>query len=117
MITVITGYIDELKKENDSFILPETALHPDERVDFAIDIMKKANENIIIYTYDVFIIETIMMLGQRNPAQVSIFIKEKEQDVKKISIDDIGMVYENLSRAFDKIDKIKSENLFLKLGV
>ena len=115
---------DSLKR--DSFLIidePESNLHPDWQIRFAeilVMLVKKMNITIYLNSHSPMFIEAISLYAQYFGLlkKTSFYLTRKASgdnyDFKKISAKNMGEVYENLTRPYDELDRLKAEILFRK---
>lgn len=110
-------------KENSFLIIdePEVNLHPEWQIVFAkilVILAKKLNIYIYINTHSPMFIEAMSIYSEKYDLknESNFYLTEEHKTggfyFKKIDNDDMGAVYENLSRPYDDLDEIKEEILF-----
>lgn len=120
------GVIEKLLKSNclkkNSFLIidePENCLHPQWQIKFAQILVILASElNIHLYlnSHSPMFIEAISLYAQYYNliAQTSFYLTQKTENkffFKKISPKNMGEVYENLTRPYDDLDRLKAKIL------
>lgn len=112
-------------KENSFLIIdePEVNLHPEWQIVFAkilVILAKKLNVYIYINTHSPMFIEAMSLYSEKYGLkdESNFYLTEKHKTggyyFKKIDYDDMGAVYENLSRPYDDLDKLKADIFFNK---
>ena len=107
----------------DSFLIidePEVNLHPDWQVKLAETLallISKLNIHIYITSHSPMFIEAMSLYSEYYNLldETNIYLTNKQDKrfiFNKISADDMGAVYENLTRPYDELDIIKSKILF-----
>lgn len=107
----------------DSFLIidePEINLHPDWQVKLAETLallISKLNIHIYITSHSPMFIEAMSLYSEYYNLldETNIYLTNKQDKrfiFNKISADDMGAVYENLTRPYDELDIIKSKILF-----
>lgn len=108
MLKVITGYD---ASSYDGVFCPDAYMHPNDITDLASKLVLIGKcYNTTIITFNPMLIEAISLISRycdMTVEQIEIFINDK-----KVSYDDMGIIYEELSRNYDVLDKIKAINLF-----
>ena len=110
-------------KENTFLIIdePESNLHPEWQIRFAqilISLAKELNIHIYLNSHSPMFIEAISLYVQYYDLlnETSFYLAQRQTDgkynFKKISPTDMGEVYENLTKPYDELDRIKAEILF-----
>lgn len=109
-------------KENSLLIIdePEVNLHPEWQIKFAEILCILANDlNVYVYinTHSPMFIEAMSIFSEYYylKDETNFYLTEKQGKgftFKKIANDDMGAVYENLSRPYDDLDDIKADILF-----
>lgn len=109
--------------ENSFLIIdePESNLHPDWQIRFAEILVLLAKElNITLYlnSYSPIFIEAISLYSQYYDllGQTNFYLTKKQENnkfnFKKINPKNMGEVYENLTKPYDELDKLKARILF-----
>ena len=123
-IGIIQLLLGNRKLKENSFLIidePEVNLHPEWQVKLAeILVVLAKNLNIYIYinTHSPMFIEAMSLYSQYYDLleDTNIYLTEKHRTggftFKKIDSNDMGAVYENLSRPYDDLDEIKAKLLF-----
>ena len=110
-------------KENSFLIIdePESNLHPDWQIKFAeilALLSKELNITLYLNSYSPIFIEAISLYAQYYDLinQTNFYLTEKQENgkfnFKKISPKNMGEVYENLTKPYDTLDKLKAKILF-----
>lgn len=110
-------------KENSFLIIdePESNLHPEWQIKFAqilTILAKDLNVYIYLNSHSPMFIEAISLYAQYYNMldDTSFYLTQKQEtgkyDFKKIDPKNMGDVYENLTRPYDELDKLKAEILF-----
>ena len=110
-------------KENSFLIIdePESNLHPEWQIKFAqilTILAKDLNVYIYLNSHSPMFIEAISLYAQYYHMldETSFYLTQKQQtgkyDFMKIDPKNMGDVYENLTRPYDELDKLKAEILF-----
>ena len=123
-IGIIQLLLGNRKLKENSFLIidePEVNLHPEWQVKLAeILVVLAKNLNIYIYinTHSPMFVEAMSLYSQYYDLleDTNIYLTEKHRTggftFKKIDSNDMGAVYENLSRPYDDLDEIKAKLLF-----
>jgi len=113
---------DKLKK--DGYLIidePEVNLHPEWQIKFAeilVLIAKELNITLYLNSHSPMFIEAITLYSQYYDLikQTNVYLTQESQNDKyifrKIDPKDMGAVYENLTKPYDELDKLKAEILF-----
>lgn len=113
---------DKLKK--DGYLIidePEVNLHPEWQIKFAeilVLIAKELNITLYLNSHSPMFIEAITLYSQYYDLikQTNIYLTQESQNDKyifrKIDPKNMGAVYENLTKPYDELDKLKAEILF-----
>lgn len=110
-------------KENSFLIIdePESNLHPDWQIKFAeilVLLTKELNITLYLNSYSPIFIEAISLYSQYyDLMNHTVFYLTKMQsngkfNFKKINPKNMGEVYENLTKPYDKLDNLKAKILF-----
>ena len=110
-------------KDNSFLIIdePESNLHPDWQIKFAqilVLLVKEQNITIYLNSYSPIFIEAISLYSQYyDLIKDTNFYLTKKQDngmfnFKKINPKNMGEVYENLTKPYDELDKLKAKIIF-----
>lgn len=122
-IGIIQILLANRKIKEGSFLIidePEVNLHPEWQIKFAEILCILAcdlNVHVYINTHSPMFIEAMSVYSEYyNLHDESYFYLTEKQDngftFKRIANDDMGAVYENLSRPYDDLDEIKAEILY-----
>lgn len=122
------GIIELLLKNNklkeNSFLIidePESSLHPEWEIKFAeilILLVKDLNIHIYLNSHSPMFIEAISLYSQYYDLikDTNFYLTQKTADdkfnFKKINPKNMGEVYENLTKPYDELDKLKAKILF-----
>lgn len=112
-------------KENSFLIIdePEVNLHPEWQIVFAkilVILAKELNIHVYINTHSPMFIEAMSLYSEKYGLknESNFYLTERHKSggfyFNKIDNDDMGAVYENLSRPYDDLDKVKSDIFFNK---
>lgn len=109
-------------KENSFLIIdePEANLHPSWQIKFAeilVLLVKELNIHIYLNSHSPMFIEAISLYAQYHDLldETNFYLTENIDDkfnFKKIHPKNMGAVYENLTKPYDELDKLKAEILF-----
>ena len=110
-------------KENSFLIIdePESSLHPEWEIRYAevlVLLAKELNIHIYLNSHSPMFIEAISLYSQYYDLidETTFYLTEKvgngKYNFKKINPENMGEVYENLTRPYDELDKIKAKILF-----
>ena len=109
-------------KENSFLIIdePESSLHPEWQIKFAeilVLLVKDLNIHIYLNSNSPMFIEAISLYAQYYDLldQTNFYLTQKQEDkynFKKINPKNMGEVYENLTKPYDELDKLKAKILF-----
>ena len=110
-------------KENSFLIIdePESSLHPEWEIKYAevlILLAKELNIHVYLNSHSPMFIEAISLYSQYYDliSKTNFYLTQKQvngkYNFKKISPENLGEVYENLTRPYDELDKIKAKILF-----
>lgn len=100
---------------------PEVNLHPEWQIKFAEILVLLANEldiNIYLNSHSPMFIEAISLYAQYYDLidETNFYLTVKQENdmynFKKIDSKDMGEVYENLTKPYDELDKLKAKILF-----
>lgn len=124
-IGVIQSLLSNFKLQPGTFIIidePEVNLHPDWQVKFAgilLLLAKTLDISFYISTHSPMFIEAVSLYSEYYDLldETNIYLTEKEDGsskfyFRKIDSKDMGEVYENLSKPYDELDRLKSQILF-----
>ena len=122
-IGIIQILLANRKIKEDSFLIidePEVNLHPEWQIKFAEILCILAhdlNVHIYINTHSPLFIESMSIFSEYYylKDESNFYLTEKQGNgftFKSIANDDMGAVYENLSRPYDDLDEVKAEILF-----
>ena len=122
------GIIELLLKNNrlreNSFLIidePESSLHPEWQIKFAeilVLLVKDLNIHIYLNSNSPMFIEAISLYSQYYDLlkDTNIYLTQKTQNdkfnFKKVNPKNMGKVYENLTKPYDELDKLKAKILF-----
>lgn len=109
--------------ENSFLIIdePESNLHPDWQIKFAeilVLLVKELNITLYLNSYSPIFIEAVSLYSQYYDLldQTNFYLTKKQENnkfnFKKINPKNMGEVYENLTRPYDELDKLKARILF-----
>lgn len=113
---------DKLKK--DGYLIidePEVNLHPEWQIKFAeilVLISKELNITLYLNSHSPMFIEAITLYSQYYDLikQTNVYLTQENENDKyifrKIDSKNMGAVYENLTKPYDELDKLKAEILF-----
>ena len=113
---------DKLKK--DGYLIidePEVNLHPEWQIKFAeilVLISKELNITLYLNSHSPMFIEAITLYSQYYDLikQTNVYLTQESENDKyifrKIDSKNMGAVYENLTKPYDELDKLKAEILF-----
>ena len=108
----------------DSFLIidePESSLHPEWQIKFAeilILLVKDLNVHIYLNSNSPIFIEAISLYSQYYDLidKTNFYLTVKQEDnrfnFKRINPQNMGEVYENLTKPYDELDKLKAKILF-----
>lgn len=110
-------------KENSFLIIdePEASLHPEWEIKFAeilVLLAKELNIHIYLNSHSPMFIEAISLYSQYHDLikETNFYLTQKQENGKynfqKINPKNMGEVYENLTRPYDELDKLKAKILF-----
>ena len=123
-IGIIQILLQNNKLKEDSFLIidePESSLHPEWEIKYAeilILLAKELNVHIYLNSHSPMFIEAISLYAQYYDLidDTNFYLTEKQSNgkynFKKISPENMGEVYENLTRPYDELDKLKAKILF-----
>lgn len=123
-IGIIQILLQNNKLKENSFLIidePESSLHPEWEIKFAeilILLVKELNVHIYLNSHSPMFIEAISLYAQYYDLikDTNFYLTEKQDNgkynFKKISPKNMGAVYENLTRPYDELDKLKAKILF-----
>lgn len=125
-IGVIKILLENNSLRENSFLIidePESNLHPDWQIKFAeilVLLTKELNITIYLNSYSPIFIEAISLYSQYyDLIKDTNFYLTKKQDngkfvFKKINPENMGEVYENLTKSYDELDNLKAKILFME---
>ena len=109
-------------KENSFLIIdePESSLHPEWEIKYAeilVLLVKELNIHIYLNSHSPMFIEAISLYSQYYDLieETNFYLTQEvngKYNFKKINPKNMGEVYENLTRPYDELDKIKAKILF-----
>lgn len=109
-------------KENSFLILdePEANLHPEWEIKFAeilVLLAKDLNVHIYLNSHSPMFIEAISLYAEYYDLlnETNVYLTQKNNDkydFNKINPKNMGLVYENLTKPYDELDKLKAKILF-----
>ena len=123
-IGIIEILLENNKLKENSFLIidePEACLHPEWEVKFAeilVLLAKELNIHIYLNSHSPMFIEAISLYSQYYGLfkDTSFYLTQKQENgkynFKKINPKNMGEVYENLTRPYDELDKLKAKILF-----
>ena len=123
-IGIIQILLRNSKLKEDSFLIidePESSLHPEWEIKYAelmVLLAKELNIHIYLNSHSPMFIEAISLYSQYYDLinETNFYLTQKEENgkynFKKINPENLGEVYENLTRPYDELDKIKAKILF-----
>lgn len=123
-IGIIQILLQNNKLKENSFLIidePEASLHPEWEIRFAeilVLLVKKLNIHIYLNSHSPMFIEAISLYSQYYGLlkDTNFYLTQKQTNnkynFKKISPKNMGAVYENLTRPYDELDKLKAKILF-----
>ncbi len=123
-IGVIQILLSNYKLQPKSFLIidePEVNLHPEWQIKFAhilVLLAKELDINLYLNSHSPMFIEAISLYSKYHDLidETNFYLTDESENGKfnfrKISPDDMGAVYENLTSPFDELDKLKAEILF-----
>ena len=123
-IGIIQLLLSYRKLKPNSFLIidePEVNLHPEWQIKLAeilVILAKKLDVKVYINTHSPMFIEAMSLYSEYHGLldDTNVYLTEKHKlggyTFKKIDPKDMGAVYENLSRPYDDLDKIKAQLLF-----
>ena len=123
-IGIIKILLQNNKLKEDSFLIidePESSLHPEWEIKYAeilFLLAKELNIHIYLNSHSPMFIEAISLYSQYYDLlnETNFYLTEKQANgkynFKKINPKNMGEVYENLTRPYDELDKIKAKILF-----
>ena len=125
-IGVIKILLENNSLRKNSFLIidePESNLHPDWQIKFAeilVLLTKELNITIYLNSYSPIFIEAMSLYAQYyDLIKDTNFYLTKKQDngkfvFKKINPENMGEVYENLTKSYDELDNLKAKILFME---
>ena len=125
-IGILELLLSDFKLQPGSFLImdePEVSLHPEWQIRFAEILVLLVNDldiQIYLNSHSPMFIEAISLYSQYygliDETNFYLTIKEKNNrfDFKKIDSKDMGEVYENLTKPYDELDKLKAKIIFRK---
>ena len=123
-IAIIQILLENNTLGRNSFLIidePESNLHPDWQIKFAEILVLLAKEmNITVYlnSYSPIFIEAMSLYSQYYGLidETNFYLTKRQEndkfDFKKIDPKNMGEVYENLTRPYDTLDRLKAEIIF-----
>ena len=123
-IGIIQILLQNNKLKEDSFLIidePESSLHPEWEIKYAevlALLVKELNVHVYLNSHSPMFIEAISLYSQYYDLidDTNFYLTEKQSNgkynFKKISPKNMGEVYENLTRPYDELDKLKAKILF-----
>lgn len=123
-IGIIQTLLQNNKLKEDSFLIidePESSLHPEWEVKFAeilVLLVKNLNIHIYLNSHSPMFIEAISLYSQYYDLldETNFYLTQKQENdkfnFKKIDPKNMGEVYENLTKPYDDLDKLKAKILF-----
>ena len=123
-IGVIQILLENGSLGKNSFLIsdePESNLHPEWQIKFAeilVMLTKELDITLYLNSYSPIFIEAISLYAQYYDLldKTSFYLTKKQENgkynFKKISPKNMGEVYENLTRPYDTLDKLKAKILF-----
>ncbi|MBQ6630464.1 MAG: AAA family ATPase [Methanobrevibacter sp.] len=123
-IGIIQTLLQNNKLKENSFLIfdePESRLHPEWEIKFVeilILLVKELNIHIYLNSHSAMFIEAISLYAQYYDLlnHTKFYLTEKQDNgkfnFKKINPKNMGEVYENLTKPYDELDKLKAKILF-----
>lgn len=123
-IGVIQILLQNNALKRDSFLIidePEANLHPEWQIKFAeilITLTKELNITLYLNSYSPIFIEAVSLYAQYCDLikDTNFYLTKKQvnnkYDFKKIDPNDMGEVYEDLTKPYDMLDKLKAKIIF-----
>ena len=123
-IGIIQLLLQNNKLKENSFLIieePEASLHPEWEIKFAevlVLLAKELNIHIYLNSHSPMFIEAISLYSQYYDLikETNFYLTQKQENgkynFKKINPKNMGEVYENLTRPYDELDKLKAKILF-----
>lgn len=123
-IGIIQILLQNNRLRQNSFLIidePESSLHPEWEIKYAellVLLAKEMNIHIYLNSHSPMFIEAISLYSQYYDLldQTNFYLTQKQEngkyDFKKINPKNLGEVYENLTRPYDELDKVKAKILF-----
>jgi len=123
-IGIIQTLIKNNKLKENAFLIidePEASLHPQWEIKFAeilVLLAKELNIHIYLNSHSPMFIEAISLYSQYYDLiiETNFYLTQKQSNgkynFKKINPKNMGEVYENLTRPYDELDKLKAKILF-----
>ena len=123
-IGIIQILLQNNKLKENSFLIidePESSLHPEWEIKYAeilVLLAKELNIHIYLNSHSPMFIEAISLYSQYYDLlrDTNFYLTQKQSNgkynFKKISPKNMGEVYENLTRPYDELDKLKAKILF-----
>ena len=123
-IGILQILLQNNKLRENSFLIieePEASLHPEWEIKFAeilVLLAKELNIHIYLNSHSPMFIEAISLYSQYHDliSQTNFYLTQKQSNgkynFKKINPKNMGEVYENLTRPYDELDKLKAKILF-----
>lgn len=123
-IGIIQLLLQNGKLKEDSFLIidePESSLHPEWEIKYAeilVLLAKELHIHIYLNSHSAMFIEAISLYSQYYGMlnETNFYLTEMQAngkyDFKRINPKNMGEVYENLTRPYDELDKLKAKILF-----
>ena len=123
-IGIIQILLQNNKLKENSFLIidePEASLHPEWEIKYAeilVLLAKELNVHIYLNSHSPMFIEAISLYSQYYNLidETNFYLTKKQEDgkydFKKINPENMGEVYENLTKPYDELDKLKAKILF-----
>ncbi len=123
-IGIIQLLLQNNKLKEDSFLIidePESSLHPEWEIKYAevlTLLAKELNVHLYLNSHSAMFIEAMSLYSQYYDLfdETNFYLTEKQANgkynFKKINPKNMGAVYENLTRPYDELDKLKAKILF-----
>ncbi len=123
-IGILQIILQNNKLKENSFIIidePESSLHPEWEIKYAellVLLAKELNIHIYLNSHSPMFIEAISLYSQYYDLinEINFYLTERQENgkynFKKVNPKNMGEVYENLTRPYDELDKIKANILF-----
>ncbi len=122
-IGIIQNLLQNNRLKENSFLIidePEANLHPSWQIKYAeilVLLVKDLNIHIYLNSHSPMFIEAISLYAQYYDLldQTNFYLTQDiddKYDFRKINPKNLGMVYENLTKPYDELDKLKAKILF-----